>query len=207
MKRLLVCATSLAIAVMCLSDVQALERDSFQGSSEESMASDAPKYFPEVVGRNLEGLEFQLPRDFSGAVNLVLVAFRREQQATVDTWLAPAAALADSFDNLHYYELPVLNRGYILARPVIDGGMRAGIADLETRERTVTLYIDKGPFREALGISSENTIYVLVLGPEGRVSLMLDGAYSKSKGSAVERAVWELLDSQAFPSEEERASD
>jgi hypothetical protein len=205
MKRLLVCSASLVIAVLCLSEVQAVGRDSYQGSPEESMASDAPKYFPEVVGRNLEGLDFQLPRDFGGAVNLVLVAFRREHQAMVDTWLAAAAALADSVGDLHYYELPVLSRGYILARPLIDGGMSAGIADLEARERTVTLYIDKSPFRDALGISNEDTIYVLVLGPEGRVSLMLDGAYSKSKGLAVERAVAKLLDGQSLPGEEEQA--
>jgi hypothetical protein len=205
MQKFLVCAAFFVVAVLSFPDARAAARDSSQGGSEEFMGSNDPRYFPEVVGRNLEGLEFRLPRDFGGAVNLVLVAFRREQQALVDTWLPPAAALADSVGNLQYYELPVLSRYYRLARSFIDGGMRAGIADLAARERTITLYIDKRPFREALGISNEDTIYVLVLGSDGRVALMLDGEYSEDKGSSVQRVARELLDSLARPSEEEQA--
>jgi hypothetical protein len=204
MQRFLVCAVVLVLAVLCLPDARAVVRDSSQGRSGEFMTSNEPRYFPEVVGRNLEGQEFQLPRDFGGAVNLVLVAFRREQQALVDTWLPPAAALADSVGDLQYYELPVLNRNYRLVRPFIDGGMRAGIDDLAARERTITLYIDKRPFREALGITNEDTIYVLLLGSGGRVTLMLDGEYSEAKGSSVQRLARELLDSLARPSEAEQ---
>jgi hypothetical protein len=90
-------------------------------------------------------------------------------------------------------------------RRFIDGGMRAGISDLAARERTITLYIDKKPFREALGISNEDTIYVLVLDSDGRVTLMLDGAYSVDKGSSVHRVARELLGSAAQPSDEEQA--
>jgi hypothetical protein len=205
MRKFLVCAAFFVLAVVCFSEARAVAPDSSQGRSEESMASSAPRFFPEVVGRNLEGLEFQLPVDFGGAVNLVLVAFRREQQALVDTWLPPAAALADSVGDLQYYELPVLSRGYKLVRRFIDGGMRAGISDLDSRERTITLYIDKKSFREALGIPNEDTIYVLVLGSDGRVTLMLDGAYSEDKGSSVHRAARELLESPAPSSEEEQA--
>jgi hypothetical protein len=205
MKKFLICAAFFVLAVLWLSEARATAPDSSQGRSEESMASNALRFFPEVVGRNLEGLEFQLPADFGGAVNLVLVAFRREQQALVDTWLPPAAALADSVGDLQYYELPVLSRAYKLVRRFIDGGMRAGISDLAARERTITLYIDKKPFREALGISNEDTIYILVLASDGRVALMLDGAFSEDKGSSVRRAARELLDSQARSSDEEPA--
>jgi hypothetical protein len=171
------------------------------------MASNAPRFFPEVEGRNLEGLEFKLPADFGGAVNLVLIAFRREQQVLVDTWLPPASALADSLGDLQYYELPVLSRTYKILRRFIDGGMRAGISDLAARERTITLYIDKKPFLKALGISNEDTIYILVLASDGRVTLMLDGAYSQDKASSVYRAARELLDVPSRSSVEEQAPD
>ena len=205
MKKFLVCVTFFVLPVVFFSEARAIASDSTKGRSEESMASNAPSFFPEVAGRNLEGLEFQLPADFGGAVNLVLVAFRREHQALVDTWLPPAAALADSLGDLQYYELPVLSRAYKLLRRFIDGGMRAGISDLAARERTITLYIDKKPFLKALGISNEDTIYILVLASDGRVTLMLDGAYSEEKRSSVYGAARELLDSPSRSSNEEQA--
>lgn len=36
--------------------------------------------FPTVQGGDLTGRQMVLPRDFEGEVNIVLVAFRREQQ-------------------------------------------------------------------------------------------------------------------------------
>ena len=44
--------------------------------------------FPHLAARDLEGRSLELPDAFSGASNLVIVAFRREQQAMVDSWIA-----------------------------------------------------------------------------------------------------------------------
>ena len=169
------------------------------------MVADTTRVFPEVTGKNLEGREFELPGDFEGDVNLVLVAFRREQQSMVDAWMPAAEALAESLANLRYYELPVIGRGYTLFRSFIDGGMRAGIADGRARERTITLYLDKAAFREALGITSEDTIYALVLGADGRVGRMVGGPYSAEKRAIVEQAVRELLEVQARRGKDEQA--
>ena len=46
--------------------------------------------FPNVSGSNLERKRLELPDDFAGQINIVLVAFQRWQQAEVDTWI-PAA--------------------------------------------------------------------------------------------------------------------
>jgi hypothetical protein len=47
--------------------------------------------------------------------------------------------------------------------------MRSGIPDRSTREATITVYINKTPFKSALGITSESQIHVLLLDGEGRV--------------------------------------
>ena len=44
--------------------------------------------FPHLAARDLEGHALELPDDFAGASNLVIIAFRREQQPTVDSWIA-----------------------------------------------------------------------------------------------------------------------
>ena len=44
--------------------------------------------FPSVVGIDLEGKEISLPSGLSGRRNLVAIAFKREHQPVVDTWIA-----------------------------------------------------------------------------------------------------------------------
>ena len=45
--------------------------------------------------------------------------------------------------------------------------MRAGIPNVKSRERTITLYLDKDQFREALGLPDEEHIYVLLFDHQG----------------------------------------
>jgi hypothetical protein len=160
------------------------------------MVADTTRVFPEVSGRNLEGREFQLPSDFEGDVNLVLVAFQREHQRLIDSWMPAAAAWADSYPRLRYYELPTLGSGYRLFRSFIDGGMRGGIPDVEARERTITLYLDKSAFRSELGLASEETIYAIVVDAEGIVTQLLEGPYSDDKGAIIESAIKQVLNAR-----------
>ena len=148
--------------------------------------------FPRVDGRNLEGERFTLPADFGGQVNVVLVAFKREQQHDVDTWMPLLNRIAQANTSLRVYELPTLGRRYRLMRSFIDGGMRAGIPDRAVRAATVTLYIDKSPFRRALGLRDEDRIYVLLVDREGRVHWRTDGAFDAQAGAELESAVLRL---------------
>lgn len=140
--------------------------------------SDTTRYFPKVEGSNLEGRHFSLPTDFEGELNVVLVAFKRGQQDDVDTWLPYLTALATERSTVRVYEVPTLNRSYSLVRPFIDGGMARGIPEKATREATITLYINKNPFKRALGIASEGAIRVLLVAQGGRVLWHADGHYT-----------------------------
>ena len=133
------------------------------------MAVTTEARFPPIAGETLTGRRLQLPADFEAPLNLVFVAFRRSQQPDVDSWLDVAADLEAGFPDLHYYELPVISRLYSPARTFIDGGMRAGIPDEDTRERTVTVYTDKGVVRRALDIDDESEIHALLVDPNGTV--------------------------------------
>lgn len=103
--------------------------------------------FPRVRGANLERRPFTLPEDFEGDRNLVLIAFRREQQFDIDTWVAVAKRLVHKHKGFRYYELPTISRSVPLARCWLDVAMRAGIPDQAAREATITLYLDKALFR------------------------------------------------------------
>lgn len=152
-----------------------------------AVTADSLGRFPEVEGTNLEGEHFRLPADFKGELNVVLVAFKREQQEDVDSWTPFLRTLAGRQRDLRVYELPTLGRRYRLMRPFIDGGMRRGIPDSTVRAATITLYIDKGPFRDALRLPTEDHIYVLLVDRRGRVLWRGEGRFTQSLGAALAR--------------------
>jgi hypothetical protein len=97
--------------------------------------------FPVVSGFNLNRQELEFPRDFCGDLNLLVLAFKQNQQITVNTWLPFAKETEIAIPGFIYYELPTINEMSSLSRTFINEGMRAGIPDQTARERTVTLLI------------------------------------------------------------------
>ena len=144
--------------------------------------------FPRVSGSNLQRQKVELPQDFEGEQNLVLIAFQQWQQTQVDTWLPFARQLEDSHPTVRYYELPTIRQLNPLARTFINEGMRAGIPDPVARERTITLYVDKGAFREVLQLSSEQEIQVMLVDRQGKVSWRESGVFTPEKGESLAAA-------------------
>ena len=153
---------------------------------------DSVRQFPRVEGSNLEGKKFALPTDFEAEYNVVIIAFRREQQADVDSWLPFLREQKVLARGVRVYELPTLSRSYRWMRGFIDGGMARGIPAKATREATITLYIDKSPFKKALGISTEDRIITLIVARGGRVLWRADGRFNTASGAELS-AMLDLL--------------
>lgn len=145
--------------------------------------------FPTVTSDNLERKTFTLPRDFGGERNVVFIAFLRQQQLDVDSWMPFVKALVAKLPDTEFYEIPTIKRMIAPMRWMINRGMRGGIDDLGARERTITLYLEKEPFKRALGITDEHAIHVLVVDREGRVLWRATGPYSDEKGASLEAAL------------------
>lgn len=149
--------------------------------------TDSLGHFPRVEGQNLEGQRFVLPGDFQGDLNVVLVAFKREQQRDVDSWTPFLTTIVEGRRDVRVYEVPTLGRRYRLMRSFIDGGMRGGIPDKAVRAATITLYIDKSPFRDALKLRDEERIVVLLVDRDGRVLWRAEGPFAVESGARLER--------------------
>jgi hypothetical protein len=141
--------------------------------------------FPTVRGSNLSGDEFTLPTDIEAEYAVAMIAFKQQQQFDINTWLPVASELADKYSDLVYYEFPTIDRLNPAARAFIDGGMRGGIPDPVARATTITLYLDKSAFKQALEIEAEDSIVVLLINREGQV-------FWRADGPATEAAVEEL---------------
>ncbi len=149
-----------------------------------------PYVFPSLTFANLNGQEVSMPGGLAGErSNLVLVAFLQEQQKDVDTWLKPLPAIQQAHPWFRYYELPTIKRMNGLVRFFINNGMKSGIPDKQQRERTITLYIDKEPFKKALGIVSESTIYAFLIDKSGKVLWRQEGLFTEAKGKSLVAAL------------------
>ena len=165
-------------------------------SSKEGPGAAAPEnspgaYLPSVKASNLEKRYFSLPADFEGDRNLLLVAFEREQQKDVDTWLREMKRFEELDPGFYYYELPTIQRPNAFTRWFIATGMRRGIPDRKARERTITLYLEKKPFCDALLITDQKKIYAFLVDREGKVLWRSEGLFDETKGASLRSALGE----------------
>jgi hypothetical protein len=139
--------------------------------------------FPSVSGSNLEGRRFRLPGDLEGEVNLLFIPFQRWHQDWVDTWVPFARQLLAEIPGFRYYELPTLPRMNPLYRMSLDMGMKMGIPDRAAREATITLYLDKDAYRQALDIPGEDTVVVLLVDRRGAILWRTEGPFEQAKAT------------------------
>jgi hypothetical protein len=149
--------------------------------------------FPSIKGENLSGRHLVLPRDFEGKLNIVVVAFYREQQLLVNSWLPTVQELQRKYPEIHMYELPTISTGYVLMKWIIDNGMRSGIKDTKIRDHTITLYTDTKKFRQDLDLPTDETIYVMLVDSSGAVRWKSSGSMTPMSAALLSSAVDELL--------------
>ena len=149
--------------------------------------------FPTISGNNLSGKHMTLPGDFEGRLNIVIVAFFREQQSLVDSWTPVVNELRKKHADLCAYELPTISRGYIWMKWIIATGMRSGIKDSDTRDHTLTLYTDTKKFRRELDLPTDRTIYVLLVDSTGVVRWKIDGSMTDVGAKSLKEKVDSLL--------------
>jgi len=123
------------------------------------------KKFPEVKDDSLEKTPVSLPDAAQGKVTLITVAFLRESQAQIDSWLDPFVGRFGNKEGFTFYEVPMLHWGYKFMRFMIDGGMRAGIPQ-EKHKNVVTMYGDVEKYIKALNLDLRSG-YAFLLDREG----------------------------------------
>jgi hypothetical protein len=149
--------------------------------------------FPTIRGDNLSGKHMTLPHDFEGRLNIVIVAFFREQQLLVDSWKPVLEELRRKHPDLRAYELPTIGKGYILMKWIIENGMRSGIKDSDTRDHTITLYTNTQKFRRELDLPTDRAIYLMLVDSKGVVRWKTTGSMTAIGADSLKEAVDSLL--------------
>ena len=148
--------------------------------------------FPTIQTRDLEGADRTLPDGLPLGPRVLLLPFQRWHQLLVDGWSRALDPVRAEYRALSVWEVPALSQHYAMGRLFIDGGMRAGIPDLDVRLHTLTAYIDLPALTEALDLPSLDTVYVFLLDTDGEIlwrgSGPVDEAGVASLGRALARA-------------------
>lgn len=140
---------------------------------------------PTVRGLNLNRVEMEFPRDLGGRYNIVFVAFQQWHQQQVNTWVPFAQQTEREAESVRYYEFPTVWEMTAMRRTFLNEGMRAGIPDELSRERTITLYLDKAAFREQLDMPDEQQMYTLLMTDAGEIVWRSTGEFSAEKGTQI----------------------
>ena len=114
-------------------------------------------------------VEFLRYRDLAGQANILFVTFQQWHQREVNTWVPVAREIEAAHPDVRYYELLTIRNQSRPAQGFINSGIRSGCTDRLARERTIALYVDKAPFRQALDMHDEEHIYVLLVDGDGQV--------------------------------------
>ncbi len=148
-------------------------------------------YFPEVSGTNLDRQDFTFPQDAPKEFSLIFVAFLQRQQDDVNTWIPFAQRLEQSNDRIIYYEFPTINEMGPMRRTFINEGMRAGIPDPLSRQRTITLYLNKQRFLKQLEIDDQSEIQVYLVRQDGEIVWRTRGRFTSEARAAIEALIEE----------------
>jgi hypothetical protein len=149
-------------------------------------------WFPQLTAHDLDGRVVALPAGLPGEWNVVIIAFRREQQELADSWVPWLDQRAAADPRLGFVELPAIGLQWQPARPVIDGGMAAAIRDQKTRRRTLTVYTDIRRVTGPLSIPDRSTIWLFLVDRAGRVRWRGSGGQDATTAAALTAALDEL---------------
>jgi hypothetical protein len=181
------CKAAVFVVVAALLLAQAAAAQTQKTSSVEAQKMDSANIgmkFPNVTADSLAGTKESIPESCRGKVKLVAVAFLRESQSQLDSWLNPFYEKFGKRDGFMFYEIPMISSGYKFMKFVIDGGMRGGIPSFK-HKHVVTMYGDVEKYLTALHLDPRYG-YAFLLDREGIIAF-------QAQGSATGQSLQELF--------------
>jgi len=125
--------------------------------------------FPSLQAHSLARTPVQLPDDARGHIALILLAFQRQAQEMVDSWLHPFTKKFGDTPGFTFYEIPMIKgKWWRLFSSSIDGGMRMGIPE-KKHEHVVTYYGNISQYLSALQIQDLSLAYAFLLDKQGYI--------------------------------------
>jgi hypothetical protein len=138
--------------------------------------------FPSVSAHNLVGKRYDLPEEFEGHYNLLVINFYQHQPHLTQPWLGFGEELSNTYPAFKYYNMPTNHQQHPFEQRINNMTLRIHISDPKQRELTVALYVDLKQFCQDLEIEHRRDLVVLLVDGSGEVLWRTEGHYSELRG-------------------------
>lgn len=173
--RIAIMAAAMLLTMLSHTALQASDQKQHKGGAlmTDNANPNIGKKFPAVTAETLEGNRHTVPDDARGKVTLVTVAFLRESQSQLDSWLNPFYEKFGTNPEIMFYEVPMISSGYRFMKFIIDRGMRGGLPKFK-HKHVVTMYGDVEKYTSALNLDPRHG-YAFLLDREGIIQWQAQG--------------------------------
>ena len=124
--------------------------------------------FPVIKAETLSQKKVIFPDITEGKIALILIAFKRQTQGQVDSWLDPFIEEFGDNKQVTFYEIPMISNNWKWMSSWIDSGMRSGVPDYK-HDHVATYYGPLSEYFEYLNIQDKRLCYVFLLDEEGNI--------------------------------------
>jgi len=150
--------------------------------------------FPIIVAETLSGKKITFPEVTKGKFAFILIAFKRQTQGEVDSWLDPFIKEFGKHKSVTFYEIPMISTGWKWMSGWIDAGMRAGVPKSK-HDHVATYYGPLSKYFNHFNVKDPGTVYVFLLDKQGNIIYKNSGPADDYKLSELRRFVNERIGS------------
>ena len=144
--------------------------------------------FPRIEAESLSGKKLIFPEATAGKYAFILIAFKRQTQGEVDSWLDPFIREFGKHQLVTFYEIPMISTGWKWMSGWIDSGMRAGVPKSK-HDHVATYYGPLSKYFNHFNVKNPGTVYVFLLDKQGSIIYKNSGPADDYKLSELHRFV------------------
>lgn len=146
--------------------------------------------FPRIEAETLSGEKLIFPEATKGKYAFILVAFKRQTQGEVDSWLNPFIEEFGRRDSVTFYEIPMISNKWKWMSKWIDAGMRTGVPEYK-HDHVATYYGSLTQYFDHFKVDDPASVYVFLLDKEGNIIFSTSGSADNDKFSKLKNIVKE----------------
>ena len=124
--------------------------------------------FPVIKAETLSQEKIVFPEITKGKTALILIAFKRQTQGQVDSWLDPFIEEFGDNELVTFYEIPMISNSWKWMSSWIDSGMRAGVPAYK-HDHVATYYGPLSEYFEYFDVQDKRLCYVFLLDENGKI--------------------------------------
>jgi hypothetical protein len=145
---------------------------------------------PTLAAKRLDQQVVQLPGGFAAERTLALIGFSIKHRPDIESWIE--GLQLDRDRNIPWVRMPVLNDpGNAVARDALEEHLRAGYANVRTRDSVVAVVTQRDAFVRAAGLGSSDQMVAAVINRNGDVLARVVGGFNADKAQVLRETLFD----------------